>query len=108
VTERPIMGDGDPSLRIDLGSGFFLQPLWYDAVSGRGKETIVGWTLFHPLAAGGVCAGSVALKGTPFAREGKSWVLVAGTLEAPIELAPSIRCHCGVHGWIRGGRWVAD
>lgn len=25
----------------------------------------------------------------------------------PLTLSPSILCHCGVHGFIRGGRWVS-
>jgi hypothetical protein len=24
----------------------------------------------------------------------------------PLTLDPSIRCHCGDHGWVREGRWV--
>ena len=39
------------------------------------------------------------------ATEGDWPIWSLGSLD-PLALHPQVRCHCGLAGWVRGGRWV--
>lgn len=103
VSDRPVLGEGDPSTEQDLGSGVTLRATWYDS-----PDVPVGWILSHPNPDGTRCMGSAWLAGSSFATPGHSWTVEAGTPEKPLTLRPSFRCHCGFHGFVTDGKWVGD
>ena len=68
-----------------------------------------GGVLWHRKPDGSWCGGSWYLrapvyKGEPMLRENASiWTMES---KEPLTLSPSFLCHCGHHGFIRGGKWV--
>lgn len=67
-----------------------------------------GLIVRHLTADGQNCMGGVTFDGEVQRRlvpEQARWQVVS--LEpATLEISPSLLCHCGDHGYIRGGRWV--
>lgn len=92
----------------DLGSGHTAE---FFVTSGD-ADTVHGITIWHPLHPEctlpacrdiGRCGGTVFF--APHAPPGRpQWEVV--TLD-PLTLTPSVLAHCGDHGWITDGRWVA-
>jgi hypothetical protein len=65
----------------------------------RHRNKVVGVTTAHMKKDGSVCAGAVfwgKVENRPI------WKLIQ--IE-PLTLQESIRCSCGLHGWIRNGQW---
>lgn len=65
----------------------------------RYRNKVVGIMQAHLKKDGVVCAGAVywsRVENRPI------WDLVT---PEPLTLEPSIRCSCGLHGWIRNGQW---
>lgn len=60
-----------------------------------------GGVIRHRLPNGFICAGAFWLEGARSASTGHSWTMSG----PPLTLAPSFRCHCGDHGWVKEGRW---
>jgi hypothetical protein len=66
-----------------------------------------GLTVRHKTPVGGECLGGVTFDGevqrqlTPEAARWQVFSLEPETLH----IEPSLLCHCGDHGFIRGGRW---
>lgn len=59
----------------------------------------------HNLPDGTRCEGAITFD-VPVARahfSGPYWTVESWE---PLTLSPSLRCHCGDHGYIRGGKWV--
>ena len=59
----------------------------------------------HKLPGGGDCEGAITFD-SEIARahfKGPFWTVESWE---PLTLSPSLLCHCGDHGFIRGGRWV--
>lgn len=53
---------------------------------------------------GGVSAGGVNFENAPESVQGPRWQLLKAD---PLTIAPSVLCRtCGLHGFIREGRWV--
>lgn len=98
--------------RIDLGCGVWmywlrwapdraLNPQYADLPDCEHALAIVGHC--HP--DGTECEGAVPLDrpGYPEFGRGPGWMVVQ---EEPLTLSPSIQADCGLHGFIRDGRWV--
>lgn len=87
---------------IDIGLGCFIEfAQWGGEAAGINE--------FHRNAAGAWCAGWVAFRGSPWARQFdkvkdyQAWDVVK---RDPLTLSPSIKCRaCGHHGHIENGRW---
>lgn len=94
------MTGGPPPGAVDLGAGRY-------AVKVFGPDRMwCGIHAWHRTPGGAWCAGFVGFSLIPH-REG------IGTWRVdrfdPLTLHPSIGCRaCGVHGWIRDGRWEED
>ncbi len=85
--------------RIDLGSG-----VWMEHVLQSGGD-LYGIMIGHMDEDGSECWGMVPFD-TPANQEttGARWTVEQ---EDPLTLSPSIlRRECGLHGYIRDGRWV--
>jgi hypothetical protein len=86
---------------VDLGSDVRALLFTYPpSQSGRPR----GFVLDHPTPDGSRCGGTVVWDRDGMG-DGPTWRLV--TLD-PLEVEPSIRCHCGYHGHVREGRWSVD
>ncbi|MHB8325344.1 MAG: hypothetical protein ACYDEA_05610 [Candidatus Dormibacteria bacterium] len=105
---------------LDLGGGVRWEWAsgdveWFDTIGplearedGR-SYGCVGGILYHPLPDGSECGGAVSF-GRPWPgkcseMEAKRPVWTVNSLD-PLDISPSVRCHCGFHGFIRAGRWV--
>jgi hypothetical protein len=94
---------------IDLGCDHSMT--WAGRHGGDPGEH-VGVIVSHPLRPGdqvcawrGRCSGWVEFDIPANAADtGAKWQVVS---ENPLTLSPSLLCHCGDHGWIQEGRWVA-
>lgn len=88
---------------------------WFDVIGPvrvhpDGRLTgCIGGILYHPRPDGSECGGAVSF-GRPWPGKASAheqlrpvWTVVS--LD-PLEISPSVLCHCGFHGFIRGGRWV--
>lgn len=65
-----------------------------------------GAVVAHTRPGGEPCEGFVTFDG-PVARQIRpAHALWAVESWEPLTLSPSIRCHCGLHGYIREGQWV--
>lgn len=83
----------------DLGSGMFWTPTMHNGVW-------VGIIEWHRCVdpEGVLAAGGVLFQNAPESLKGARWTLEC---ESPLTLSPSVLCRtCGLHGWIREGRWV--
>lgn len=65
-----------------------------------GSAEPIGLIESHRLPDGRWCEGSVAFKGHGAGRP--EWTVIT---REPLTLTPSIKCRCGEHGWIEGGKW---
>jgi hypothetical protein len=86
----------------DLGHGVS----WSRSVYGDESEWIgiLEWHQCQDGEPGHLTAGGVYFKNAPEFLKGARWDLVQ---EDPLTLSPSILCkRCGLHGFIRAGRWV--
>lgn len=88
------------SFTIDLGSDVRALLFRYPP-SRMGRPR--GFVLDHPTPEGKRCGGTVVWDRAGMA-DGPTWTLVS--LD-PLEVTPSVRCHCGYHGFVRAGRWEA-
>lgn len=103
----------DTKVDIDLGDGHTLRyTKWAPdrALNPQYKDLPdtdrLGAIVCHTRADGGPCEGIIffdcpqASAGWPNSPKWKveSW--------EPLTLSPSLRCHCGDHGFIRQGKWV--
>lgn len=100
------------SEKIDLGDGCSYEFTHHDRSYHPSAPDNSGIIFWHPVLPGkpgiggesDLCGGSV-FWWRPIEDTGPMWRVI---MEAPmLTLEPSIRCHCGFHGWIRDGRWVA-
>lgn len=88
---------------LDLGDGH-----WIDWTEYKGQRC--GGIITHTTTKTetGLCSGAfwIDRRFHDDCHEGKGpvWQLT-GTAECPT-LAPSFLCHCGDHGFVRGGKWV--
>lgn len=66
----------------------------------------IGGIITHALGEGKLCEGSIWFD-CPQVREGWPGKPV-WTVESwePLTCSPSFLCHCGDHGFIKGGKWV--
>lgn len=102
---------------IALGGGHFIQIGWWDpdldlnpdlaylAATDQIPARVSG-IVRHDKPDGSQCEGAITFD-SPVAREhfkGPFWTVECWD---PLSLSPSLLCHCGDHGFIRGGRWVA-
>ena len=88
---------------VDLGDDHTLQfTIWY----GDPAEQVGGAIVTHRRSDGSWCQGSITFD-VPISREkrpvGPRWIVESWE---PLTLSPSLRCHCGDHGFIREGQWV--
>lgn len=107
---------------IDLGHGHFLRfAAWqpdrdlnpqFAHLPDVDKCTAL---IRHPLLPGdqqqhcrdrGYCEGTVTLDGEVTRQIFPDYARWQVELWDPLTLSPSILCHCGDHGHIRGGRWM--
>lgn len=117
-------GDREFPVDLDLGNGYLLHFLsWspnrelnpqFDGIPDIEKAAAL---ILHPLVddkacekcawrGDGMCIGAVTLDdpNSPHKFEGRTgWQVESWE---PLTLSPSILCHCGDHGFIRGGKWV--
>ena len=95
----PAFEDGD----IDLGDGHWLT--WTSwACHGAEDDPKAGAIVTHTTdkTESGLCEGFITLN--PDANIGRPhWTVESWE---PLTLSPSLLCHCGDHGFIRGGKWV--
>jgi len=95
-------GEHHVKVDLDLGDDHSLQfTTWY----GDPAEALGGAIVTHKKADGTWCQGAVTFD-VPISRE-KAPGRPTWRVESwdPLTLAPSLLCHCGDHGHIRGGRW---
>jgi len=67
-----------------------------------------GLIMRHRKPDGGKCMGGVTFDGEvqrALVPESARWQVISLEPET-LEIAPSLLCHCGDHGFIRNGRWV--
>jgi hypothetical protein len=98
----------------DLGSDHSIQIAVWDpdlnlnpglAVHFGQLPAKVSGIVTHKLPDGSECQGSITFD-VPLARlffKGPFWTVESWD---PLTLSPSLRCHCGDHGFIRNGEWV--
>lgn len=95
----------DPDLQLqDIGHDVYLSRV----VDADGNWIgILEWhecPAMQNVNASGLSAGGVNFENAPNSVKGPRWHLVSGD---PLTIEPSILCRtCGLHGWIRQGRWV--
>lgn len=89
----------------DVAEGFSLDP-WVDAGCGvsmrlrRFEGTLDALEYRHE------CKEGTREESIPLSPSwgGYGWQVHT---ESPLTLSPSLRCTtCGLHGWVRGGRWI--
>lgn len=102
-TSKWPFSEKDLDLR-DLGHDVY----WTKSVDSEGQW--IGILEWHECEAmqnttdAGVSAGGVYFQNAPDHLKGPRWQLVT---EEPLTITPSILCRtCGLHGFIREGRWV--
>ncbi len=87
---------------LDLGDGHWLKWTNYEG------ERVGGVIRHTDKSERGFCEGAFWIRGNAFNRAqnrpSAEWDM-SGSFENPT-LAPSFLCHCGDHGFIRGGQWV--
>lgn len=83
---------------IDLGNGVAIR--WTE----HEPEGRVGYILEHPLASSptGRCGGAGWVN-PAYEPTRPHWTIES---EDPLTISPSFLCHCGFHGFVRGGIWV--
>lgn len=101
---------------IALGHGHFIRYAEWDpdlelnpqyvhlAITNQIPARVTG-IVRHVRPDGSECEGAITFD-SPVAREqfkGPFWTVESWD---PLSLSPSLLCHCGDHGFIRGGRWV--
>jgi uncharacterized protein DUF6527 len=88
--------------KVDIDLGLHHTLSWTEWTHEERHGAIIA----HTLSNGSMCEGAITFD-TPAAREAfpqsHFWQVV--TWE-PLTLTPSIRCHCGDHGFIQQGKWV--
>jgi hypothetical protein len=101
--------------QLDLGSGHRLEYTTWDPDLDLNPElreiadqlpARVCAIISHDLPGGGSCEGMITFDSS-LARahfSGPYWTVVSWD---PLTLSPSLKCHCGDHGHIQNGRWVA-
>ena len=89
------------SIWSDIGGGVSISP----ARCTNGDEVCL-YLIKHEHPGKGECiAAAVPLPRPCRAGDKEPWWTVES--EEPLTLTPSIACECGLHGFIRDGRWVA-
>jgi hypothetical protein len=84
--------------KFDLGQGVQLE------LTGRhGREGVWGGVLSH-VKGEGRCEGYVHFDLPDQWKQTDVWQVHSWN---PLHLEPSFLCHCGFHGFIRAGKWVA-
>lgn len=72
---------------------------WHECISGINHKQLA-----QDNTDSGVSAGGVYFENAPAYVKGPRWQLVNAD---PLTINPSVLCRtCGLHGWIREGRWV--
>lgn len=109
VSEHDWDDGGWPTNGIDIGSGqaILFVTTARSPLTIAGHEHAYGLLWYHRRPDGAACSGGVAFEGNGI-DDGAHWTVES---EEPLTLAPSIHCvaeagGCGMHGWIREGRWV--
>jgi hypothetical protein len=74
-----------------------------------GESEPNGGILWHRKPEGDWCCGSWYIRHPTYNGKRLSADVTLWTLESrdPLTLSPSFLCHCGHHGFIRNGAWVA-
>lgn len=102
---------------LDLGDGHWLDWAYYEGelcggiISHTKTEALKAKQRADPNypdnAVDSPCQGAFTIAGSKWEqmRPGCAKWQMSGTKEVPT-LSPSFLCHCGDHGWVRGGRWV--
>ncbi len=67
----------------------------------KGDQEPSGGVLWHRLQGNVWCYGAFFLRSEVTTQ---LWTLVS---KEPLTLSPSFLCHCGHHGFIKGGSWVS-
>lgn len=75
---------------------------YYQLVISPISGSYVGAVVSHKLADGSTCEGAIWWDEYQSPR-GEMWTL--HSLD-PLDVSPSLLCHCGDHGFIQQGRWV--
>lgn len=98
----------------ELSHGHVFEPFIWDAdaagLPGK-QDDWVGGLIRHPMPDGSTCTASI-LFDTPRARvykkhsDGDKCQFWGVTSLDPLDINPSLVCHCGDHGFIREGRWI--
>lgn len=83
-----------------------LRPLghdhYYQLVTSPKGDSYVGAVVSHKLADDSTCEGAIWWDERHSPR-GEMWTL--NSLD-PLNVSPSLLCHCGDHGFIQHGKWV--
>ena len=92
---------------VDLGGGH--EMTWFTTYGGGDEHAgIIVWHPLHPddevCAKLGACGGAVFFDVPGHPADRPVWHVESAD---PLTLSPSLACHCGDHGFIRSGRWVA-
>lgn len=75
---------------------------WYQLVSSPKGDRVIGAVVGHRLADGSTCEGAIWWD-DEYSPRGEMWVL---NNTDPLDVSPSLLCHCGDHGFIKHGEWV--
>jgi hypothetical protein len=101
---------------LDLGDGHWLKfSRWAPdrtiesnatRFAGVPDEPRFGAMVPHLKADGSMCDGFITFDGDVQRRVHPGAAKWTVEQWEPLTLSPSLLCHCGDHGYIRGGRWV--
>jgi hypothetical protein len=72
---------------------------WLNFTTDYDGNERTGAIVDHLLSSGDICGGYIT-----FGTGDKHWTVNSWE---PLDLHPSLLCHCGDHGHVRNGRWVA-
>ena len=90
---------------IDLGDDHYLH--WMASQQG---EQRIGATIMHRAGPKGTetgwCIGGIQFAGTQHQRDYPEQPYWNVESYDPLTINPSVRCSCGDHGLVRGGKWV--
>lgn len=99
---------------LELGDDHTIEIVVWDPDLSLNPQYNKYWGMFpmkcsgivkHKTPSGEYCEGAITFDG-PVLREvfnGPFWTVESWE---PLTLTPSLRCHCGDHGFITNGKWV--
>jgi len=98
---------------LDLGDGHTLRFFMWapnrdlnPRYAGMPDVERAGCTIWHSAPSGDPCEGALTFdlpETRHLAPDGRRWQVESWD---PLTISPSVLCHCGDHGFVRGGKWV--